>query len=584
MRPEDTESGLSAAPTRQASRRIRPLVAALVATLLALLAGGTLAWIVTARHDALSDADAGLRHSAHLLAEATASNFQVIDKVLAGTAEVAALRDDPASLLPFLRRQLSEASGARALLVIGPDGRTRVATNLPDPYRPVDLSDRPYFRHHLEGTGAPLFVSGVIQSRNDNRWIVVLSRRIETPDGRFGGVAAATVNLEQLASILRIAAPGPRDSALLLAADGTVLARAPDHDRHVGQSLSELPAFQRTRSESEGGGTVVSPLDGRQRLFAFHTAGNPPVIAVTTRERDTLLGEWRRGGILLAAAAALVAAVVGALGLLLIRQLESMDMTLDELARARTAADRASQAKSTFLANMSHELRTPLNAIIGFSDALRVGFPDHSCRERCADYMSHIQSSGHHLLALIDDILDLSGTEAGGGRLEPVPTSVAPLVAECLDLMRDQARTKGIALAAAGLERAPVARLDPRRLRQILINLLGNAVTFTPEGGRIIVEVDSDGRNLVLAVNDTGIGMTTGEVAVALAPFGQNSAPVGRSGTGTGLGLPLARHLARLHGGDLTVTSISGRGTTVTVTLPLTAPADTGGQSEAAAP
>ena len=250
----------------------------------------------------------------------------------------------------------------------------------------------------------------------------------------------------------------------------------------------------------------------------------------------------------------------------------------------RVTAEQQNAGKSRFLANMSHELRTPLNAIIGFSDALMVGFPDHSCRERCTGYLGHIQSSGSHLLSLINDILDLSKIEAGDMRIEPAPTAIAPLVAECLDLVRGRADAKGIVLATAGLDRVPAAEVDPRRLRQILINLLGNAVKFTPEGGRVIVEAECDGRQLTLTVNDTGIGMTEEEVAVALAPFGQNPTQVGRGEAGTGLGLPLARHLAELHGGSLTVTSISGRGTTVTVVIPLAGAAEARPQEETAAP
>jgi two-component system cell cycle sensor histidine kinase PleC len=544
----------------------------LVGAAMSILAGGCLFWIVAMRSEALFDADTNLRHTAHLLAETAATNFMAIDKVLLGTSEVAARQGRTEPLLPFLRRQLAETPVARALLVIGPDGMSRVATNLPDPYKPVDLSDRPYFRHHLDAAASPLFVSGVIQSRNDDRWIMVLSRRIETPDGRFAGVVAATINLEHLSTVIKAAARTSTDTALLVMPDGTILARTPDHDRFVGQSLASNPDFGRIRTQPSGSGDTVSFLDGRHRLYAFHAAPHHPVIAIASHDQSAVLKEWRRHGIMIALAAMLVASVIATLTLLLIRQLRRMDDTLDELARSRLAADAASHAKSSFLANMSHELRTPLNAIIGFSDALLTGFPDHSCRPRCHEYLGHVQSSGHLLLALINDILDLSKIEAGRMEIDAVPTAIMPLVRECGEIIRMRAEHKGITLTIAGHDGDLTATADPRRLRQILLNLLSNAVKFTPEGGRVILEADSDGHQLILTVNDTGTGMSAEEITVALTPFGQNPSEVAKAEAGTGLGLPLSKRLAEMHGGALSVTSIPGRGTTVTVTIPLSPP------------
>ncbi|WP_170959043.1 ATP-binding protein [Magnetospirillum sp. 15-1] len=398
---------------------------------------------------------------------------------------------------------------------------------------------------------------------------MVLSRRIETPDGVFAGVVAATINLEQMASILRAAASNIRDSALLVTPDGTILARTPDHERYVGKSLAGFPAFERTRIEANGSGDIVSPLDGHRRLYAFHKASGHPVIAVTSREQEALLADWRRHSLLLAAAATLVGLVIGTLALLLIQQLVRIRHTLEELAQSRLAADAANRAKSAFLANMSHQLRTPLNAIIGFSDALMLGIPGHSRQTLCHDYLGHVQTSGRHLLALINDILDLSKIEAGRAEVEARPTAIATLVEECAGIIRPRAEAKDISLTIAGLDPDPVATVDPRRLRQILLNLLSNAVKFTPEGGRIILEVESDAEQLSLTVNDTGIGMTPEEVAVALTPFGQNPSELAKPEAGTGLGLPLSKHLTELHGGSMSIASIPGRGTTVTVNIPL---------------
>jgi two-component system cell cycle sensor histidine kinase PleC len=544
-------------------------MAVLVGTVMAILVGGTVFWVAFTRQEVLRDADTNLRFTSHLLAEVGASKLITVDKVLIGAAEVAAQHAGKGSLLTFLRRQITEAPTARALLVIGADGMSRVATNLPDPFKPVDLSDRPYFQHHRDTPLSTLHVSGIIQSRNDGRKILVMSRRIETPDGSFAGIVAATVDLEHLASTLKAAAGHPNDAALLLSPDGTILARAPDHERHVGQSLTGFPAFERSRRETEGAGDVISPLDGHRRLYAFYKSSQYPIIAVASHDHDVLLRDWRRNSVLFSAMAMAAAMLIATLALMLAEQLKRMDKTLAELANSRHAADAANRAKSAFLANMSHELRTPLNAVIGFSDALITGFPGHSCHARCQDYLGHVRTSGRHLLALINDLLDLSKIEAGKADLEPSLVQLRLLIEECVQLIQPAAGFKEITVTAIGPDQDLMVVTDPRRLRQILLNLLSNAIKFTPKGGRIIVSAESDSSHMTLTVNDTGIGMTEDEITVALTPFGQNSAELARENAGTGLGLPLSGHLAELLGGTLSIASIPGRGTTVTVILPL---------------
>jgi two-component system cell cycle sensor histidine kinase PleC len=552
-----------------AFKRVRLIMTILVGAVMSILVGGTVFWIVFTRQEVLRDADSNLRYTSHLLAEIGAPNLITVDKVLIGAAEVAAQSRGKGTLLAFLRRQITEAPSARALLVIGPDGISRVATNLPDPFRPVDLSDRPYFQHHRDTSLSSLHVSDIIQSRNDGRKILVMSRRIETMDGSFAGIVAATVDLEHLASTLKAATGHPNDAALLISSDGTILARAPDHERHVGQSLAGFPAFERARRETEGAGDVVSPLDGRRRLYAFYKSSKYPIIGVASHDHEVLLRDWRRNSVLFSAMALAAAMVIATLALMLAEQLKRMDKTLEELANSRHAADAANRAKSAFLANMSHELRTPLNAVIGFSDALITGFPGHTCHARCQDYLGHVRMSGRHLLALINDILDLSKIEAGKVELEPELVQTSSMIEECTQLVQPAAEFKDITINTIGPDQDLMVVTDLRRLRQILLNLLSNAIKFTPKGGRIIVSVESDSGQMMLTVNDTGIGMTDDEIAVALTPFGQNSAELAREHAGTGLGLPLSSYLAELLGGSLTVASIPGRGTTVTVCLPL---------------
>jgi len=228
----------------------------------------------------------------------------------------------------------------------------------------------------------------------------------------------------------------------------------------------------------------------------------------------------------------------------------------------------ANQHKSEFLANMSHELRTPLNAIIGFSEVLLERLFGE-LNEKQDDYLKDIHSSGRHLLALINEILDLSKVESGRMELEPSAFDLPTAIADALTLVRERALRHGIALGQDVAEGLNEIVADERKFKQILLNLLSNAAKFTPDGGRIDVVAHRDQDNIVVAVRDTGIGIAAEDQQAVFEEFRQ----VGRRYTskqeGTGLGLALARRFVELHGGRISVESTPGKGSTFTFTIPV---------------
>ena len=239
-----------------------------------------------------------------------------------------------------------------------------------------------------------------------------------------------------------------------------------------------------------------------------------------------------------------------------------------DLRRAKDEAELASRSKTEFLANMSHELRTPLNAIIGFSDILIGQIFGPLSDARYADYARDIRDSGLHLLTLINDVLDIAKVEFGKVELLEETVDIVAVIESCLRLVRERAQTAGIQLDQALPPGLPCLLGDGRRLKQILLNLLSNSVKFTAAGGRVTISASHDADGFRLAVVDTGIGIAADDLETALRPFGQIDSRLARKYQGTGLGLPLARSMAELHGGRLELRSAPGEGTTATLWLP----------------
>ena len=242
----------------------------------------------------------------------------------------------------------------------------------------------------------------------------------------------------------------------------------------------------------------------------------------------------------------------------------------ERLKQANTDAEAASRAKSEFLANMSHEIRTPMTAVLGYTDLL---IEESWGRPGSIQLLDVIKRNGHYLLELINDILDLSKIESGNLTIETIQFSLLEKMKEIQSLMKVRAELRGLHFKLSFEGTLPVEiQSDPTRLKQILINLIGNAIKFSPDGGKVSVETSflnstADNPLLEFKIRDTGIGMTAEQIAMLYQPFVQADSSTTRKFGGTGLGLAISKRLAEMLGGDLTCESVPGEGTVFTLTI-----------------
>jgi two-component system cell cycle sensor histidine kinase PleC len=241
----------------------------------------------------------------------------------------------------------------------------------------------------------------------------------------------------------------------------------------------------------------------------------------------------------------------------------------DEFHVKQRAAETANHAKSVFLAHMSHELRSPLNAILGFSEVIRGLHFGREQIDKYAEYGGYIHQAGAHLLALIDDILDLAKVEAGKLELQPSAFDLIELFDECARMMRPMVDRRGLALHVIAHAPGLTLTADSRRAKQMIVNLLSNAIKFTHPGGKVELAAHQMPDQAVgITVADTGIGMTEDQIALALEPFGRVEGSAAIDPSGTGLGLPIVKNLIEAHGGRLQILSELNRGTIARLVFP----------------
>jgi cell cycle sensor histidine kinase DivJ len=343
----------------------------------------------------------------------------------------------------------------------------------------------------------------------------------------------------------------PAAEALL----GTPVSRLLGHGLFDRVHVADRPAYLTALSDAAGGGEACS-VEFRLRRDASHVRGAADFIWVEMRCRPLEQAPETTTG-----SDCEVVAVM--------RDVTDRKIQEQALDLARTAAEQADAAKSRFLATMSHELRTPLNAIIGFSEMIAQEDVLMIDAARRKEYAQLINDSGQHLLSVVNGILDMSKMESGNFEISPEPFAPRGALLSCCNLLALKAKENGVDLVMRAGEDLPVITGDPRAFKQILLNLVSNAIKFTERGGMVTVSAGVEGPRLVLRVADNGVGIAADDLKRIGDPFFQAGKTYQRRHEGTGLGLSIVKSLVALHGGDITVQSKIDEGTTVAVALPL---------------
>lgn len=469
---------------------------------------------------------------------------------------------DKVNIAEYVREGMIISNIFNQLGVIDENG-IYILSNLPN-HKQMDLSDREHFRVHKEKDTNQLFISKPILGRASGKWSIQMTRRINKPDGSFGGVVVISVDPFYFSDFYRGVDLGPGGVVSLVGLDGITRARRAGDNMTVGQDLSQSALMRQLREKPVGSLRTTSVSDGVNRLYSYRALTEYPLIVAVGVTEDNALSEFRSrrfGYQVFAFATTLIVLLFGGIAM---RLLDRQYRITAQFRESQIRAESANRMKSEFLASMSHELRTPLNGIMGYAELLR-----ESTTGENQEFAGVILDSSEHLLDLVNSILDLAKIESGKMELVMRPEPLRTLIDKIVRTYQPPAAKKGLELAVTLADDLPADFVcDATRVVQVLNNLLSNAIKFT-DHGRVEVRVSRVGDELEFVVADSGCGIAPDMLSHVFERFSQADNFLTRRHQGTGLGLALVKELVDLMGGSVNVRSELEKGSEFIVRLPL---------------
>ncbi len=549
----------------------RPLWILIVATVVvvAAIAGGNLFFLNNLRDGLLLATESGLSRHSLMLAEQTDRSFKSVDLVLSGIADHIARQGvtDTASYhrlmssyetFLLLQEKISGLPHVEAVTLIDADG-TLINFSRSWPIPDVNVTDRDYYIVLKDDPKLESYISTPVRNRATATWNIYVAHRLNAPDGAFLGLVLGAVSMEYFENFFGTTVMGHGNSIAMVRNDGTLLARFPP-SADIGRAISMT-----AQRALDAGGLVreTSPSDGEPRIVAARQLANYPVTIAVSQTEESALVEWRRMATLLGVTSAGCCLLIVIAALMIARWWRDRD-------RAVRTAQAASDAKSSFLAVMSHEIRTPMNAVLGLAaELLNTPLTEEQRRSVVA-----IHDAGDNLLNLLNDILDFSKLEAGRLTFEALAFSPETLVDNAVSVIGPRASAKGLAVKTVRETALPQALVgDAGRIRQVLLNLLSNAVKFT-ERGEVVVAIrclarDAGHATIEWSVTDTGIGIPPDRIKDLFQDFSQADTSISRRFGGSGLGLSICKRLVEQMGGEVSLVSAPGQGSTFRFSLAL---------------
>ena len=548
--------------------------------------------------------------------------------MLLALTELSAVRDRNGATCSELFASLKSRFPNYAVLAAADTGGRVFCSSTPG--ASASVHDQPFFKRALARDG--LAVGNYWADKATHRRMIHFALEFKGVDGHTAGVVFAGLDLDWLSEHLKERGLSPTSSILIADREGNIVARLPHPGALIGKNMRKsheaimdgntagweeamgvdgvtrifgyvppaLPPrdffLSAGQSKAEAFAAIDHATERGIALIAFGLLAATVAAIAGGRKflQEPISGllqvatEWRNGNFNarvevrhpkseIGNLGATFNAMADALAARYIAQkqaendLRELNATLEARVTERTVQlANANRAKSMFLANMSHELRTPLNAIIGFGEMIEREIVGPIGVAAYKEYAGDIHKSGMHLLHLVEEMLDLSKVEAGKLQIEQVPAAPGALLAESLVMLRSTAAAADVEIVVEGDPAVwPIISGDPVKLRQVFVNLIGNAVKFTPAKGRVAISGAVRAGDLEIRIADTGIGMNAQDIPLVVQPFYRVSSTLDSNHQGAGLGLPFAKSIVELHGGTLNIASKPGSGTTVTISLPV---------------